>query len=227
MAAISFEIIFVLLLLTANGVFAMSEIALVSARKSQLRHRADNGDAQALAALELANSPDRFLPTVQIGITLVGIFAGAFGGATIAEQLAAQIAVVPALAPYAEGIGLGVVVIAITYFSLIIGELVPKRIALNNPEKIAALVSRPMSLLSRIAAPGVFLLTFSTSVVLKLLRVKSSTEPSVTEEEVRALILQGAKAGIFELSEREIVESVFRLDDRSVNALMMQRREVV
>ena len=227
MAAISFEIIFVLLLLVANGVFAMSEIALVSARKSRLRHRADNGDAQALAALELANSPDRFLPTVQIGITLVGIFAGAFGGATIAEQLAERIAVVPTLAPYAEGIGLGVVVIAITYFSLIIGELVPKRIALNNPENIAALMARPMRLLSRIAAPVVFLLTFSTTVVLKLLRVKPSTEPSVTEEEVRALILQGAEAGIFEHSEREIVESVFRLDDRSVNALMMPRREVV
>ena len=227
MAAISFEIIFVLLLLVANGVFAMSEIALVSARKSRLRHRADNGDAQALAALELANSPDRFLPTVQIGITLVGIFAGAFGGATIAEQLAERIAVVPALAPYAEGIGLGGVVIAITYFSLIIGELVPKRIALNNPENIAALIARPMRLLSRIAAPVVFLLTFSTTVVLRLLRVKPSTEPSVTEEEVRALILQGAEAGIFEHSEREIVESVFRLDDRSVNALMMPRGKVV
>ena len=225
--AISIEIVFILLLLLANGVFAMSEIALVSARKSRLKQRADNGDAGARAALELTDSPNRFLSTVQIGITLVGIFAGVFGGATIAEQLAERIAVVPALAPYAEGIGLGVVVIAITYFSLIIGELVPKRIALNNPEKIAALMARPMHLLSRVAAPVVFLLTFSTSVVLKLLRVKPSTEPSVTEEEVRALILQGAEAGIFEHSEREIVESIFRLDDRSVNALMMQRREVV
>ena len=225
--AISIEIVFILLLLLANGVFAMSEIALVSARKSRLKQRADNDDAGARAALELADSPNRFLSTVQIGITLVGIFAGVFGGATIAEQLAERIAVVPALAPYAEGIGLGVVVIAITYFSLIIGELVPKRIALNNPEKIVALMARPMRLLSRVAAPVVFLLTFSTSVVLKLLRVKPSTEPSVTEEEVRALILQGAEAGIFEHSEREIVESVFRLDDRSVNALMMPRREVV
>lgn len=227
MVTISFEILFILLLLLANGVFAMSEIALVSARKSRLKQRAEGGDARARAALALADSPDRFLPTVQIGITLVGIFAGAFGGATIAEQLAGQIAVVPALAPYAEGIGLGVVVIAITYFSLIIGELVPKRIALNNPETIAALVARPMNLLARIAAPVVFLLSFSTTVVLKLLRVKPSIEPSVTEEEVRALILQGAEAGIFEHSEREIVESVFRLDDRSVNDLMMQRREVV
>lgn len=225
--AISFEIILILLLLLANGVFAMSEIALVSARKSLLKHRADNGDARAGAALELADSPDRFLSTVQIGITLIGIFAGVFGGATIAEQLAERIAVIPALAPYAEGIGLGVVVITITYFSLIIGELVPKRIALNNPEKIAALMARPMRLLSRIAAPVVFLLTFSTTIVLKLLRVKPSTEPSVTEEEVRALILQGAEAGVFEHSEREIVESVFRLDDRSVDALMMPRGKVV
>lgn len=225
--AISFEIILILLLLLANGVFAMSEIALVSARKSLLKHRADNGDARAGAALELADSPDRFLSTVQIGITLIGIFAGVFGGATIAEQLAERIAVIPVLAPYAEGIGLGVVVITITYFSLIIGELVPKRIALNNPEKIAALMARPMRLLSRIAAPVVFLLTFSTTIVLKLLRVKPSTEPSVTEEEVRALILQGAEAGVFEHSEREIVESVFRLDDRSVDALMMPRGKVV
>lgn len=227
MAAISSEIVFIFLLLVVNGVFAMSEIALVSARKSRLKQRAAGGDTRARAALELADSPARFLPTVQIGITLVGVFAGAFGGATIAEQIAEQIAVVPALAPYAEGIGLGVVVIAITYFSVIIGELVPKRIALNNPETIAALVARPMNLLSRITAPVVFLLTFSTAFVLKLLRVKPSIEPPVTQEEVRALILQGAEAGVFEHSEREIVESVFRLDDRSVNALMMPRREVV
>jgi len=227
MVTISFEIIFILLLLVANGVFAMSEIALVTARKSRLKQRAEGGNTRARAALELANSPDRFLPTVQIGITLVGIFAGAFGGATIAEQLAVQIAVVPALAPYAEGIGLGVVVIAITYFSLIIGELVPKRIALNNPEKIAAVVARPMNLLSRITAPVVFLLSLSTAFVLKLLRIKPSTDPPVTHEEVRSLILQGAEAGVFEHSEREIVESVFRLDDRGVNDLMRQRREVI
>lgn len=227
MSAVSFEIIFILLLLVANGVFAMSEIALVSARKSRLRQRAESGDARARAALELAESPDRFLSTVQIGITLVGIFAGAFGGATLAAAVAEQVASVAVLAPYSEAIGLGVVVLAITYLSLIIGELVPKRIALNNPETIAALMARPMSLLSRLTAPVVYLLTFSTAVVLKLLRVKPSIEPPVTEEEVRALITQGAEAGVFEHSEREIVESVFRLDDRGVNALMMPRREVV
>jgi putative hemolysin len=227
MSAISFEIIFILLLLVANGVFAMSEIALVSARKSRLRQRAETGDARARAALELAESPDRFLSTVQIGITLVGIFAGAFGGATLAAAVAEQVAGVAVLAPYSEAIGLGVVVIAITYLSLIIGELVPKRIALNNPETIAALMARPMSLLSRLTAPVVYLLTFSTAVVLKLLRVKPSVEPPVTEEEVRALITQGAEAGVFERSEREIVESVLRLDDRGVNFLMTPRREVV
>jgi putative hemolysin len=227
MSAISFEIIFILLLLVANGVFAMSEIALVSARKSRLRQRAETGDARARAALALAESPDRFLSTVQIGITLVGIFAGAFGGATLAAAAAAQVAKVAVLAPYSEAIGLGVVVIAITYLSLIIGELVPKRIALNNPETIAAVMARPMSLLSRFTAPVVYLLTFSTAVVLKLLRVKPSIEPPVTEEEIRALITQGAEAGVFEHSEREIVESVFQLDERGVNTLMMPRREVV
>jgi len=227
MSAVSFEIILILLLLMANGVFAMSEIAVVSSRKARLRQRADGGDRGARAALEIAESPDRFLSTVQIGITLVGIFAGAFGGATLAAAVAAQVASVPILAPYSQAVGLGVVVIAITYLSLIVGELVPKRIALNNPERIAALVARPMNLLSRLAAPIVSLLTFSTAIVLKILRVKPSDEPAVTEEEVRAMISHGAEVGIFEPSEHRLVESVFRLDDRSVGALMMPRRDVV
>jgi len=134
MTAIALEILFIILLLVANGVFAMSEIAVVTARKARLRQRADAGDAKARVALELANAPDRFLSTIQIGITLVGILAGAFGGATIAEQLAVRLSVVPWLAPYSEAIGIAVVVIVITYLSLIIGELVPKRLALNNPE---------------------------------------------------------------------------------------------
>jgi putative hemolysin len=226
MSAVGFEILFVLLLLVANGVFAMSEIALVSARKARLRQRADSGDARARAALELANAPDTFLSTVQIGITLVGIFAGAFGGATLAGQLAPQVARVPALAPYSEAVSLFAVVLAITYLSLVIGELAPKRLALNNPEKVAAAVARPMSALSRAAAPLVRLLSLSTSAVLKVFGVKASAEPPVTEEEIRVLILQGAEAGVFEHSEREIVESVFRLDDRRVTALMTPRLEI-
>ena len=205
----------------------MSEIALVSARKARLQQRADTGDAKARAALELANAPDQFLSTVQIGITLVGIFAGAFGGATIAAQLAAQLRRVPVLAAYSEAIGLGVVVLTITYLSLIIGELVPKRLALNNPERIAALVASPMRRLSRITAPVVHLLSFSTSIVLRLLGAKASAEPSVMEEEIKVLIHQGTEAGVFEQSEREIVESVFRLDDRRVSALMTPRLDIV
>src|SRR5215207_5242573 len=137
MSAITFEVLFILLLLAANGVFAMSELAVVSSRKARLQRMAEAGDERARAALELANSPDRFLSTIQIGITLVGILAGAFGGATIAEQLGAQIGRVPALAEYGEAIGLALVVITITYLSLVVGELVPKRLALNNPERVA------------------------------------------------------------------------------------------
>jgi putative hemolysin len=158
MSAIMFEVLFILLLLVANGVFAMSELAVVSSRKAKLQGMAEAGDARARAALELANSPDRLLSTVQIGITLVGILAGAFGGATIAEQLGAQIGRVPALAEYSEAIGLGGVVLAITYLSLVVGELVPKRLALNNPERVARMVARPMGLLSRVALPLVHVL---------------------------------------------------------------------
>ena len=226
-SAVSFEIIFILLLLIANGVFAMSEIALVSARKVRLQQRAGTGDARARAALELANAPETFLSTVQIGITLVGILAGAFGGATLAEQLAAQLARIPALTAYSEAVGFGLVVLIITYLSLVIGELAPKRLALNNPEKIASLVAHSMRRLSRVTSPVVGLLNFSTSLVLKAFGLKAPADPPVTEEEIKVLIHQGAEAGVFEHAERQIVESVFRLDDRRVTALMTPRLEIV
>lgn len=224
---IAVEVVFIFLLLIANGVFAMSEIAVVSSRKARLQKRAREGDARAQAALELANSPDRFLATIQIGITLIGILAGAFGGATIAEQLGERIGSVPPLAPYGEAIGLAIVVLAITYLSLVVGELVPKRLALNNPEGIASTIARPMRALSRVAAPAVHLLSVSTNAALKLLRARPSTEPSVTEEEIRVLVEQGARAGVFEEAEREMVESIFRLDDRRVGAIMTPRLEIV
>lgn len=227
MGAVAFEVIFIILLLIANGVFAMSEIAVVSARKARLQQLADEGDAKARAALGLANAPDRFLSTVQIGITLVGILAGAFGGATLSEKLAAQLALVPALAPYSQPLALVVVVAIITYLSLIIGELVPKRIALNNPEGIASAIARPMSLLSKVAAPFVYLLSVSTAVVMKLLPFKDMPEAVVSEEEIKVLIEQGTKAGVFEETEQELVESVFRLADRSVSALMTPRLDIV
>ena len=226
MSAITFEILFILLLLIANGVFAMSELAVVSSRKARLQRMAAAGDARARAALELANSPDSFLSTIQIGITLVGILAGAFGGATIAEQLGAQISRVPALAEYGEALGLAVVVLAITYLSLVLGELVPKRLALNNPERIARAVAGPMGKLSRVASPFVRVLSFSTSAVLHLLRLKASDDPPVTEEEIKVLIAQGAQAGVILEAEQEMVEAVFKLADRRVGALMTPRRDI-
>lgn len=227
MAAITVEIIFVFLLLLANGVFAMSELAIVSARKVRLRQMCDKGDSRACAALELATYPDRFLSTIQIGITLVGILAGAFGGATIAEHLGEQIARVPALAQYGEALGVVSIVVAITYLSLIIGELVPKRFALNHPEKIAKLVARPMKLLSIAMSPVVNLLSVSTSAVLTLLRMERPTEPLVTEDEIKVLIEQGTQAGVFEKSEQEIVKRVFKLADRSVASVMTPRLDIV
>ena len=226
-ATITFEILFILLLLLGNGVFAMSELAIVSARKARLHQMSTAGSARARAALELANYPDRFLSTIQIGITLVGILAGAFGGATIAEQIGEQFSRVPALAAYGETIGLVIVVLAITYLSLIIGELVPKRVALAHPERVATLVARPMKLLSKVASPVVSLLSVSTSAVLRVLRMKASTDPPITEDEIKMLIAQGTQAGVFEESEQEMVESVFRLADNRVSQLMTPRLDIV
>ena len=227
MSIIVFEVLLVLLLIVANGIFAMSELAVVSSRKVRLQHLAGSGDESARAALELANNPDRFLSTVQIGITLIGILAGAFGGATIAGQIAASVKQIPALAPYSEAVGLAVVVIAITYLSLIIGELVPKRLALHNSERVALLVARPMRFLSWLATPFVILLSFSSSTVFKLLRLKPSTDPPITEEEIKVLIEQGTQAGVFEKTEQEFVGRVFRLGDRRVNVLMTPRRDIL
>jgi putative hemolysin len=226
MSAITFEILFILLLLVANGVFAMSELAVVSSRKARLQRMAEAGDARARAALELANAPDSFLSTIQIGITLVGILAGAFGGATIAEQLGAQISRVPALAEYGEAIGLVLVVLAITYLSLVVSELVPKRLALNNPERVARAVAGPMGKLSRVASPFVRVLSVSTSAILHILRLKASDEPPVTEEEIKVLIEQGAQAGVILEAEQEMVKGVFKLADRRVGALMTPRRDI-
>jgi len=227
MAYIAVEWVIILLLILANGVFAMSEIAVVSARKARLKERADRGDRKAEAALELARSPDAFLSTVQIGITLVGVLAGAFGGATVAEKIAELLQPYPRVAPYGEAVGVGAVVLAITYFSLILGELVPKRIALNSPERIASAVALPMKALARLASPVVHLLTLSTSFVLRLLRVRPSAEPSVTEEEIKVLMAQGAESGAFEPAELDIVGRVLRLADRHVASVMTPRNQLI
>lgn len=227
MNELALEVIIIFLLIVANGVFAMSEIAVVTARKIRLQQLADSGNKQAQAALKLAQNPNQFLATVQVGITLIGIMAGAFGGATIAETIAAYLNTIPLLASYSELIGVGVVVIVITYLSLIIGELVPKRLALNNPERIASMMALPMRFLSKIALPVVRLLDISTNVIIRLLGVKPSTEPSITLEEIKVLIEQGAESGVFEETEQDMIENVLRLDERPVGAWMTPRTKIV
>ncbi len=220
------EILIILLLVFINGIFAMAEIAIISGRKARLQQLANEGNTSAQTALGLANSPGDFLSTIQVGITLVGVLAGAFGGATIAVKLAPFISTIPALAPYGEAVAFGLVVLVITYLTIIIGELVPKRIALNNAEKIAMTVASPMRLISILAMPVVRMLSISTDAVLWVLRVKPSTEPTVTEEEIKILVDQGTKAGVFEEAESDMVESVFRLGERRISAMMIPRTDV-
>ncbi|RCJ16213.1 hypothetical protein A6S26_33710 [Nostoc sp. ATCC 43529] len=227
MSSITFEILIILVLIIANGVFSMSEMAIVSARKVRLQQLANQGDAKARVALKLAESPNNFLSTIQVGISLIGILTGAFGGATIANRLAVYVRLIPVLAPYSEPLSFGIVVLIITYLSLIVGELVPKRLALNNPEGIAAFVAIPMRALSAIASPMVHLLSASTDMVLRILGVTQSTEPQVTEEEIKILIEQGTEAGTFEEAEQDMVERVFRLGDRPVSYLMTPRPDIV
>jgi putative hemolysin len=223
MSSVAAELLLIAVLLVVNGVLAMSEIAIVSARKTRLRQRAAEGDAGAAAAIELAETPTRFLSTVQIGITLVGILAGAFGGATVAAVLAGAIGAAPSLAPYAEAIALAIVVATITFLSLIVGELVPKRVALNQPERIASLVARPMRVLARLARPIVAVLTLTTDGLLSMLGVHPAEGAAVTEEEVRLLMAQGTEAGVFQTAERELVESTFELGETQVRELMTPR----
>jgi putative hemolysin len=224
--SVGFEILIVLLLIVVNGVFAMSEIAVLSARRARLRGRADAGDAAARRALELTQHPNRFLSTVQIGITLVGVFAGAYGGASIARRLDAQLGRYPALEPYSEQLALGIVVLVIVYLSLVLGELVPKRIALTAPERIASRVAGPMHVLSIAAAPIVKVLSVSTDLTLRILNVRRSEEPPVSEEEIGAMLRQGIEAGIFEEAEHDLVQRVFWLGDQRIGALMTPRQRI-
>lgn len=226
MNRVSIEIIFILLLTVLNGLFAMSEFALLSARKIRLRQSAEQGNTSARQVLALLENPNNFLSTVQVGVTLVGVLSGAFGGTTVAEQIAVWLSRYPAVAPYAKTIGIAIVVLAITYLSLVIGELVPKRIALTKPEKIAAAVASPMLSLSKAARPVVTVLSVSTDAVLRLMRVRKSHEPEVTEDDIRGLIREGTKTGVFEHSEQQIVERVFRFGDRNVGAIMTPRADI-
>ena len=227
MSNVVFEISVIFLLLIANGIFAMSEIAVVTARKSHLQDLANRGVARARAALDLATHPNRFLSTVQIGITLVGILAGAFGGGALTASLAAQLQYFPGVAPYSRSLALGIVVLSITYFSVILGELVPKRLALGHPESIAMFMAPPMRLLLTIGSPLVQLFTFSTDVVFRLVGKRFDERTLVTEEEITTLLRQGTEAGVFEETEQEMVEAVFQLGDRSARGLMTPRTQIV
>jgi putative hemolysin len=228
MTTLVFQSATVVLLILLNGLFSMSETALVSARKAGLRQRADAGDNGARSALELANSPNRFLSTVQVGISLIGVLSGAVGGAAIAEPLAGAFSgAVPGLAPYAGAISFGAVVGLITYLTLILGELVPKRLALNGAETVASRVAGPMRSLSTLASPAVWFLGVSTDAVLRLLRVRSSDEPPVSEREVEILLEEGALAGVFEYEERDLARRALRLDDRAVRTVMTPRPGIV
>lgn len=221
------ETLIILALIFLNSLFALSEIAVVSSRKVRLLHMAEAGRPGAEVALELAKAPNHFLSTVQVGITLVGILAGAFGGSTIARELDALLSSLPLVGPYSQAISLGIVVTSITFFTVVLGELVPKRIALQNSERIAALVARPMRALSVLATPVVRFLAASTDLVVRLLGIDASPQDVVTEEEIRTLVKEGVQAGIIAQEERDMLEGVFRLDDRPLSAVMTPRTEIV
>ncbi|GLV59408.1 hypothetical protein KDH_62350 [Dictyobacter sp. S3.2.2.5] len=223
----SFEVIIIFALILANSFFAASEIAIVSARRSRLQQQADSGKKSAKQALQLSENPDRFLATVQIGMTLISTLASVFGGASISEPLSQWIATFPALKPYASSLALFIVVLFITYFSLVIGELAPKRLALQSAEKLAVAVSPFMVRLSKIAAPIVALLTLSVNLILRLLGQYKSTKEIVTEEDIVYLAREGTVSGTVESGEEEFINRVFRFTDRTVSSVMMPRTEIV
>jgi putative hemolysin len=220
------ELLIILLLTILNGVFSMSEIALVSSRKSKLETAAKNGDRRAQVALDLSNAPNRFLSTVQIGITLIGILLGIFSGDKLTDDVQNFVAQIDILRPYAHSVAVVLVLLLLTYLSLVFGELVPKRIGLSNPEGIAKTMAGPMILLSRVTSPFIALLTASSDLLLKLLNIKPN-ESAVTEEEIKSLIQEGTSGGAIEEIEQEIVQNVFQLGDRKITSLMTNRQEIV
>jgi len=216
-----------LALIVLNGFFAGSELALVSARKARLKARAEAGSRGARAALALLEDPTRLLSSLQIGITLVGILTGVYSGAVFAEDLARVLEGVEAVRPYAYEAAFGIVVVTITYLSLILGELVPKRMALARPEPIAEVVAYPVMWVAKIAAPLVWILQASTEAVTRLLPLQSAPQATVTEDEIRALIATGTKEGVFMGRERDMIDSVLRLADQSAESIMVRRRDIV
>ena len=225
--SIALEVVVILLLIALNGVFAMAELALVSVRRARLSVLQHQGVAGASAAIALSDDPQRFLPTVQVGITLVSILAGVFGGARLAAEISPWLARVPLLAPVADGTALFLVVLLITYLTLVLGELVPKQLALRQPELMAARLARPLTLLTRASGPVVWLLNRSSELVLWLFGSVQQERETVTEEELKALLAEGAQTGVLETEERDMIERVLRLADKPVRALMTPRTELV
>ena len=217
----------VLILIVANGIFAMTEIAIVTSKKNRLEKLMAEGDSRANYALKLAEDPNQLLSTIQIGITLIGVITGAYGGATIAGQLAVYVNKVEALAPFSDELSFAVVVGLSTYLSLIIGELVPKRIGMGNPEKVALLVAKPMFYFSKVGKPVIWFLSKSTELVLKILRIKPNTEPDVTEEEITQLIEQGVYSGVLDEIEQDLVEQIFYLGDKHLGNILTPRTQLV
>jgi putative hemolysin len=221
------ELLAIILLTLLNGLLAMSELAIVSSRKSRLEHLARHGNKGARSALQLLEKPTRFLSTIQIGITLIGIVAGAFSGATLGQRLGGWLDTFPVIAPYGSVLGIGITVLCITYLSVIVGELVPKQIAFAQPEKIASLIARPMQGLSLIFTPAVWLLHVSTEGIVRVLGLSSNRQTSITEEEVKSLITEGTETGIFKRQEKEMIDGVLRLADRPIRLVMTPRSEIV
>lgn len=221
------EIVIIFLLILLNGIFSMSEIALISARKNRLETAAKKGNTSAKTALDLANSPNKFLSTVQIGITLIGILTGIYSGDKITTDVETFFASYTLTFPYAHSLAVGVVVVVLTFFSLVLGELLPKRIGLNHPEAIAKAVAVPMKMISVVTAPFIWLLTVSTDGILKLLNIKPTADGKVTEEEIKAIIKEGTEVGEVQEIEQDIVERVFHIGDRKVNSLMTHRKSIV
>jgi putative hemolysin len=221
------EIIIIFLLILLNGVFSMSEIALVSSRKGRLESSAKRGDMNAKIALDTANQPNRFLSTVQIGITLIGILMGIYSGENITDNLQAGIEQYPTFAPYSHSIAVTIVVIVITFFSLVFGELIPKRVGLAYPEKISKIMARPMKALTQITSPFVWLLTNTGDLFIKFFKIKSTPDNKVTEEEIKQIIQEGTEGGEVQEIEQDIVERVFHLGDRKISSLMTHRNDIV
>ena len=227
MSEIGMDILIILLLTLANGVFAMSEMAMVTARKSRLQEWASKGNIRARTALELAHTPNRFRLTVQISITLVGILAGAFAARTLAHRMAPLLTSIPSIEPYSQPIALGLVLLLITYFLFVMGDLVPKRLAMRYPETIATVAAIPLRWFSRVLSPLVYLLTISTDMVSRLFGKAKAQESPVTEEEIKTLVQQGTEAGVFEESEQDMVEAVLHLGDKTARSLMTPRTQIV